>query len=107
MVEELADRVGDEAREGEPARCTGLRATGGGRLDEELVVEVDSRRSWADVRFDGGRAVLLDDDALCIDVWDNVLTKGSTPEGLYGGGSFRVPFVVLREVVGLIAATED
>jgi len=59
VVEELEDRVGDEVSEGELVKCTGFRATGGGRLDVELVVEVESRRSCVDVRLGWGRAAVF------------------------------------------------
>jgi len=107
VVEELEDRVGDEVSEGEPVKCTGFRATGGGRLDVELVVEVESRRSRADVGSDGGMTVVFVDGVLFKEVWENVLDKGIMPEGLYGGGNLRVPFVVLRELGVLVAVVED
>lgn len=99
MVEELLERVGDEVSEGEPLKCTGLRATGGGRLDVELVVEVESRRSWVVELFGGGRTAFVSGGGVVPlkEVWEKFLADGSTPEGLYGGGSLRVPFVVLRE----------
>lgn len=100
MVEELAERVGDDVSEGEAVKWTGFRATGGGRLDVELVVEVESRRSWAAVRVGAG-ALLIND------VWDKFLAKGSTPEGSYGGGSLRVPLVILREPGDFVAVVED
>ena len=42
---EEVDKVGEDVRDGDDARCMGFLATGGGFLDVELVVEVERRRS--------------------------------------------------------------
>lgn len=94
--------MGDEVSDGDAERCTGLRATGGGAfLPEELTVDVDNRRSdsagWLCIL---GRGLGISSDVeFCARLF---VMFDTDDDGLNGGGSFRVPFVLFEfEVRGL------
>jgi hypothetical protein len=60
---EIAERVGEDVSAGVLGllKWTGFFATGGGgRLEFELVVEVERRRSLLDVRDGGGKTGLVE-----------------------------------------------
>jgi len=96
-VIELVDIVGEEVRDGEAeVRWMGFFATGGARLEVELLVEVERRRSVVERVVWGGILGFIVDGRLSKDVWDRFLVREDMAEGLNGGGSFRVPFLVGR-----------
>jgi hypothetical protein len=77
----------------------GFRATGGGAfLDDELVVEVERRRSEGGWVWGG---VDLVEGASPGDPCESLLVNSETGvvDGLKGGGSFRVPLVLVRDGV--------